>query len=160
MRIISTAYQVEITTCDGQVHFVFIPSYPSCSGALAPGLAADMHFKSDVIAFVGPACLFALEPVAGLAAYWNTPIITGMGDQPPSEGELSVTSGILGRLQKWNKSDSAVSVPLNKLSNWTLGPNEAINGMNYENGLIALFRDGEKSRRFRGSSRTRPSIPR
>jgi hypothetical protein len=72
MRIISTAYQVEITTCDGQVHFVFIPSYPSCSGALAPGLAADMHFKSDVIAFVGPACLFALEPVAGLAAYWNT----------------------------------------------------------------------------------------
>ncbi|KAJ8957698.1 hypothetical protein NQ318_017590 [Aromia moschata] len=55
--------------------------YPSCSGALAPGLAADMHFLSDVIAFIGPACLFALEPVARLAAYWNTPIITGMGDQ-------------------------------------------------------------------------------
>lgn len=30
---------------------------------------------------VGPACAFALEPVAKLAAYWNTPIITGMGDQ-------------------------------------------------------------------------------
>ncbi|KAJ3648141.1 hypothetical protein Zmor_019964 [Zophobas morio] len=87
--------------------FSFPRSYPSCSGARAPGLAADMHFKSDVIAFVGPACLFALEPVARLAAYWNTPIITGMGDQPPTEGELSVTSGILGRLQKWNKSDSA-----------------------------------------------------
>ncbi|CAH2042612.1 unnamed protein product, partial [Iphiclides podalirius] len=57
-------------------------SYPSCSGAIAPGLAADMHFKDDVIAFVGPACAFALEPVARLAAYWNTPIITGMGDQP------------------------------------------------------------------------------
>ncbi|KAL4708446.1 hypothetical protein ACJJTC_001162 [Scirpophaga incertulas] len=55
--------------------------YPSCSGALAPGLAADMHFKDDVIAFIGPACAFALEPVARLAAYWNTPIITGMGDQ-------------------------------------------------------------------------------
>ncbi|KAH1006504.1 hypothetical protein HUJ05_007233 [Dendroctonus ponderosae] len=40
-----------------------------------------MHFVSDVIAFIGPACLFALEPVARLAAYWNTPIITGMGDQ-------------------------------------------------------------------------------
>lgn len=40
-----------------------------------------MHFKDDVIAFVGPACAFALEPVARLAAYWNTPIITGMGDQ-------------------------------------------------------------------------------
>ncbi|CAF4914638.1 unnamed protein product [Pieris macdunnoughi] len=57
-------------------------SYPTCSGALAPGLAADMHFKNDVIAFIGPACAFALEPVARLAAYWNTPIITGMGDQP------------------------------------------------------------------------------
>uniref|UniRef100_A0A8D9EWT4 Atrial natriuretic peptide receptor 1 n=1 Tax=Cacopsylla melanoneura TaxID=428564 RepID=A0A8D9EWT4_9HEMI len=56
-------------------------SYPSCSGAIAPGLAADMFFKDNVIAFVGPACAFALDPVARLAAYWNRPIITGMGDQ-------------------------------------------------------------------------------
>ena len=40
-----------------------------------------MHFMHDVIAFIGPACAFALEPVARLADYWNTPIITGMGDQ-------------------------------------------------------------------------------
>jgi hypothetical protein len=60
---------------------VYLFSYPSCSGATAPGLAADMHFRDDVIAFIGPACAFALEPVARLAAYWNTPIITGMGDQ-------------------------------------------------------------------------------
>ena len=40
-----------------------------------------MRFNHDVIAFIGPACAFALEPVASLAAYWNTPIITGMGDQ-------------------------------------------------------------------------------
>ena len=40
-----------------------------------------MHFRDDVIAFIGPACAFALEPVARLAAYWNIPIITGMGDQ-------------------------------------------------------------------------------
>ncbi|XP_011301203.1 atrial natriuretic peptide receptor 1 [Fopius arisanus] len=83
-------------------------SYPSCSGARAPGLAADMHFRDNVIAFVGPACAFALEPVARLAAYWNTPIITGMGDQPPSEGELSVTSGILGRLHKWKNESSGI----------------------------------------------------
>lgn len=63
-------------------HLTFLCySYPSCSGAKAPGLAADMHFKDDVIAFIGPACAFALEPVARLAAYWNSPIITGMGDQ-------------------------------------------------------------------------------
>lgn len=56
-------------------------SYTSCSGARAPGLAADMHFRDKVVAFIGPACAFALEPVARLAAYWNRPIITGMGDQ-------------------------------------------------------------------------------
>lgn len=63
------------------IAYISWTSYPSCSGARAPGLAADMHFKDDVIAFIGPACAFALEPVARLAAYWNTPIITGMGDQ-------------------------------------------------------------------------------
>lgn len=63
------------------INFLFDRSYPTCSGVTAPGLAADMHFRDDVVAFVGPACMFALEPVARLAAYWNTPIITGMGDQ-------------------------------------------------------------------------------
>ncbi|XP_066996048.1 atrial natriuretic peptide receptor 1 [Anabrus simplex] len=83
-------------------------SYPSCSGETAPGLAADMHFLNKVIAFIGPACAFALEPVARLAAYWNTPIITGMGDQPPSEEALSVTSGILSRLNKWKNSSQGI----------------------------------------------------
>jgi len=46
-----------------------------------------MHFQDDVIAFIGPACAFALEPVARLAAYWNTPIITGMGDQVRIQGQ-------------------------------------------------------------------------
>ncbi|XP_052896080.1 atrial natriuretic peptide receptor 1 [Anopheles moucheti] len=82
-------------------------SYATCSGSKSPGLAADLHFKNNVIAFIGPACAFALEPVAQLADYWNTPIITGMGDQPPSEGELSVTSGILGRLSNRWKNDSS-----------------------------------------------------
>ncbi len=48
---------------------------------MSPGLASDMHFNDKVIAFIGPACAYALEPVAMLAAFWNTPIITGMGDQ-------------------------------------------------------------------------------
>ena len=65
----------------GQGRIFEFLSYPTCSGARAPGLAADMHFRDNVIAFVGPACAFALEPVARLAAYWNSPIITGMGDQ-------------------------------------------------------------------------------
>ncbi|XP_050514890.1 atrial natriuretic peptide receptor 1 [Diabrotica virgifera virgifera] len=82
-------------------------SYPTCSGSIAPGLAGDMHFLSDVIAFIGPACLFALEPVARLASYWNIPIITGMGDQPQSEGQISVTSRLLRRYNAKNKSNTA-----------------------------------------------------
>lgn len=71
-----------IFDCYNVVFFIFsVHRYPSCSGAKAPGLAADMRFRDSVIAFIGPACAFALEPVARLAAYWNLPIITGMGDQ-------------------------------------------------------------------------------
>lgn len=60
---------------------IFVLSYPLCSGSMAPGKAADLYFKKDVIAFIGPACAFALEPVAKLASYWKVPIITGIGDQ-------------------------------------------------------------------------------
>lgn len=70
-----------------------IQSYPTCSGEIAPGIAADMHFRDDVIAFIGPACAFALEPVAQLAAYWNTPIITGMGDQVSNWNDSQVWIG-------------------------------------------------------------------
>lgn len=56
---------------------------------MAPGLSADLHFQQNAIAFIGPACAFALEPVARLAAYWNTPIITGMGDQVRRSGQTS-----------------------------------------------------------------------
>jgi hypothetical protein len=59
----------------------FLFSYPACDNSLTPGLAADMRFLSNVIAFIGPACGFALDPVATLAAYWNIPIVTGLGDQ-------------------------------------------------------------------------------
>lgn len=60
---------------------LWFSSYPACSAAQAPGLAAKMYYVDKVIAFIGPACAFALEPVARLAAFWNLPIITGMGDQ-------------------------------------------------------------------------------
>lgn len=83
-------------------HFLWrLCSYPSCSGAKAPGLAADMHFKNDVIAFVGPACAFALEPVARLAAYWNSPIITGMGDQV----RCTLGEELQGKCKSFNASE-------------------------------------------------------
>lgn len=84
-------------------------SYPSCSGAIAPGLAGDMHFRDEVIAFIGPSCAFALEPVARLAAYWNTPIITGMGDQVYKENSKTFFNSIKSKsLYKW--IDFSVSI--------------------------------------------------
>uniref|UniRef100_A0A182MJD1 Receptor ligand binding region domain-containing protein n=1 Tax=Anopheles culicifacies TaxID=139723 RepID=A0A182MJD1_9DIPT len=73
-------------------------SYATCSGSKSPGLAADMHFKHSVIAFIGPACAFALEPVAQLADYWNTPIITGMGDQVSDPARIAGDESYFHRL--------------------------------------------------------------
>ena len=43
------------------------------------GLAADMYYRDDIVAMIGPACTYALSPVARLAGYWNIPIVTGTG---------------------------------------------------------------------------------
>lgn len=65
-----------------------------------------MHFRDSVIAYIGPACAFALEPVARLAAYWNSPIITGMGDQVSgqlpfvSKGKKTIASDLMGMCWK------------------------------------------------------------
>lgn len=72
---------VQLNGLSNVFSITWFSSYPSCSGAHAPGLAAKMFYIDKVMAFIGPACAFALEPVARLAAYWNLPIITGMGDQ-------------------------------------------------------------------------------
>ncbi|CAL8115018.1 unnamed protein product [Orchesella dallaii] len=75
-------------------------SYSACDNSLTPGLAADMKFLSNVISFIGPACGFALEPVARLSAYWNIPVVTGLGDQPPSTESEVAGDKLLGGLNK------------------------------------------------------------
>ncbi len=37
-----------------------------------------MYYMDGIMALIGPACTYALDPVARLAAYWNIPIFTGM----------------------------------------------------------------------------------
>ena len=44
---------------------------------LFAGIAADLYYKEGVVAFIGPGCTYALDPVARLAGYWNIPIVTG-----------------------------------------------------------------------------------
>ncbi|XP_050541840.1 atrial natriuretic peptide receptor 1 isoform X2 [Daktulosphaira vitifoliae] len=76
-----------------------------------------MKFKDNVIAFIGPVCAFALEPVARLAAYWNLPIITGMGDQPPAEGQVSLMPAILGKKnESGNFNDKSEYPTLTRMS--------------------------------------------
>ncbi len=43
-----------------------------------PGLAAEMYYRDGITAMIGPACTYALSPVARLAAFWNIPIMTGI----------------------------------------------------------------------------------
>ena len=41
------------------------------------GVAADLYYRENIIALIGPACAYALDGVARMAAFWNIPIITG-----------------------------------------------------------------------------------
>lgn len=71
-----------------------------------------MYFKDDVIAFIGPACAFALEPVARLAAYWNLPIITGMGDQVSSRNNYNEMLNMCYPSLSWQLRKVEISAPV------------------------------------------------
>lgn len=60
------SYQVTIKVTDSH-----------CSETLAPLAAMDMYWKREAHVFVGPACDYAVAPVARFAPYWNIPVITG-----------------------------------------------------------------------------------
>ena len=40
-------------------------------------IASDLYHNMGVVAFIGPGCTPALDPVGRMAAYWNVPVITG-----------------------------------------------------------------------------------
>ena len=50
-----------------------------CSATYAPSLAGEEFYLKNAMAFVGPACLYSLDIVGRLAAYWNVPIFTAGG---------------------------------------------------------------------------------
>ncbi len=50
-----------------------------CLNSFAGALAAEEFYLREVSVFIGPACSFALDPVARMASYWNVPILTGGG---------------------------------------------------------------------------------
>ncbi|XP_053378037.1 atrial natriuretic peptide receptor 1-like [Mercenaria mercenaria] len=46
----------------------------------APGFLADLYYKQDVRAFIGPACSYAVQSSGRLAEYLRVPLVTGLGD--------------------------------------------------------------------------------
>ncbi len=50
-----------------------------CLSNFAGALAAEEFYLRKVSVFIGPACSFALDPVARMASYWNVPVFTGGG---------------------------------------------------------------------------------
>ena len=49
----------------------------SCSDTDGPLVAIDMYIKKKSHVFLGPACEYAIAPIARFSPHWNIPIITG-----------------------------------------------------------------------------------
>ncbi|CAI9725727.1 atrial natriuretic peptide receptor 1-like [Octopus vulgaris] len=47
-----------------------------CATSKAPGMAAELFYHDKIVAFLGPACTYAVEPTSLMASYWNIPLIT------------------------------------------------------------------------------------
>uniref|UniRef100_A0A0L8GAR7 Receptor ligand binding region domain-containing protein n=1 Tax=Octopus bimaculoides TaxID=37653 RepID=A0A0L8GAR7_OCTBM len=43
-------------------------------------MAAELFYHDKIVAFIGPACTYAVEPTSLMASYWDIPLITGLGD--------------------------------------------------------------------------------
>lgn len=50
-----------------------------CSATYAPSLAGEEYYLKNAMAFIGPACLYSLDIVGRLAAFWNVPVFTAGG---------------------------------------------------------------------------------
>jgi len=48
-----------------------------CSDTDAPLIAIDMHYNRSADVFIGPACDYAVAPIARFSPHWNIPVITG-----------------------------------------------------------------------------------
>ena len=48
-----------------------------CSDTYGPLVAIDMYLKQMAHVFIGPACDYAVAPVARFSPHWNIPVLTG-----------------------------------------------------------------------------------
>ncbi|CAD5112906.1 DgyrCDS2113 [Dimorphilus gyrociliatus] len=52
---------------------------PGCDQKETPAISAELYYKQNVSAIIGPGCSGALDSVAFMGSKWNLPIITGEG---------------------------------------------------------------------------------
>ena len=58
-------------------NFAVVYGDSQCSETHGPLAAIDMYVKKTADVFIGPACDYALAPIARFSGYWNIPVITG-----------------------------------------------------------------------------------
>lgn len=84
-EIVKPAIELATEHCnrrfDGHIQLTAIIRNDSrhCLYTVAPSIAAELYYLNQINVFVGPACIYALDNVARLAAYWNVPVFTAGG---------------------------------------------------------------------------------
>ena len=85
LKKVSPAISLAVQTLSGPLNI--LPGYDiqvrlgdsECSEVTGPLVAIDMYAKGLADVFLGPACDYALAPVARFSPHWNIPILTAGG---------------------------------------------------------------------------------
>ena len=60
------------------LHFRINYGDSRCSETVGPLAAIDMYFERRADVFIGPACDYAVSPVARFSPHWNIPVVTAV----------------------------------------------------------------------------------
>ena len=90
-----------------------------CSNKWGPLKAIDMVYKGEAHVFFGPACDYAVAPIARFSDYWNIPVITGgaMVSAFSNKAEYKLLTRISGDYVKLGEFFSDMFSP--SVYNWT-----------------------------------------
>ena len=71
--IVSTSNSTSGSSVDFQINY----GNSKCSETMGPLAAIDKYLERRADVFIGPACDYAVSPVARFSPYWNIPVVTG-----------------------------------------------------------------------------------
>jgi hypothetical protein len=102
----------------GTLRFVVHEGDSQCSETYGPLVAIDMYLKRSADVFVGPACDYAVAPIARFSPHWNIPIVTG-GALVQAFGSKSVHYRLLTRMSSSYAKLGQFMVDVVESFNWT-----------------------------------------